>query len=204
MKNIIAIVLLLMATFGMAQSPTNQRSITVYGTAIKSEGNVTYKTDITLSLDSGYYSENPCTTVEELEAKYFAELKKLNIDTSKFTKDDLAYAATGYRKDGTVLRFETKSKAEIVKVTNIKMAQVMPSYVQMKSTLSEVEIKILTQKALVDARKNADLLAETAGEEVDKVFSIGGSYSSGTDSYWRTPTADPEYFRLTVVYTLKD
>lgn len=204
MKQFILVILLCISTFGIAQNSTSERTITVYGSAKKNSVELIYKTDVTLSLESGYYAENPCTTLEELEAKYFEELKNLNIDTSKFIRDDLAYAASGYRKDGTVLRFETKDKAEILKVTSIRMTQAMPSYVQVKSVISEAEIKILTKQALADARKNAELLAESAGEEVDKIYSIGGSYSSDGDEYWRSPSIDPEYYRLTVVYTLKD
>lgn len=204
MKHILIVALFLISNFGIAQNTTNERTITVYGSTKKIPSVVVYKTDVTLSLENSYYSDNPCATLEELEAKYYEELKKLNIDTSKFTKDDLAYAATGYRKDGTILRFETKNKAEIIEVTSIRMTQVMPSYVQVKSILSESEIKLLTQNALADARKNADFIAEIAGEEVDKIFSIGGSYGSGKDEYWRSPSADSEYFTLTVVYALKN
>lgn len=204
MKHLIIILLLGISTFGIAQTTNAKRTITVYGSVVKPSDNAIYKTDITLTLDSGYYGDGPCQTLDELMEKYYAEIKKQNIDPSKFTRDDLAYVSTGYRKDGTVLRFETTDKNEIIKVTSVKMGQVFPSYVQMKSILSESEIKRLTKKALENARQNAEVLAEIAGEQIDQIHAISGSYDSASDAYWQSPTADSDYFRLTVVYTLKN
>jgi len=84
----------------------------------------------------------------------------------------MAYSATGYRNDGTILHFQTNNKEEMLSVATIKMAQVMPSYVQVKDVVSEDEVKQLAKKAIKEARKNAELLAEISGEEVDKIYSI--------------------------------
>ncbi|WP_400078156.1 hypothetical protein [Winogradskyella sp. R77965] len=204
MKQFILAALLCISTFGMAQTITNQRTVTVYGSALKPTNEVLYKTEVTLTMDNGYYDDSPYKTLDDLMAKYYEELKKENVDISKFTRDDLAYVASGYRKKGTTLRFITKDKKEILRVTGIKMAQVMPSYVQVKSETTDEDVKMLTKKALVDARKNAEILTESAGEELDKIYSINSSYSSGYDSYWKSPNSSSEYFSITVVYTLKD
>ncbi|MBU2919898.1 hypothetical protein KO504_00965 [Winogradskyella psychrotolerans] len=203
MKPIILILMLCASVYAKAQQITPERSITVHGTVEKPLDDVMYKTEVTLSLEKGYYGDGPYKTLDELLAKYYEEVKSLNIDTSKFIRDDLAFAAMGYRTEGTVLRYETKSKKDILKLTNIKMSQVMPSYVQVKSKIFDAEIKLLTQKALENARKNAELLAEVSGEEIDKLFSIS-SYDLGEESYWRAANSGTEYLRLTVVYTLKD
>lgn len=203
MKQFILIVMFCVSIFGKAQNPTAEKTITVYGSVEKVLEGGTYKTEVTLSLENGYYGDGPYKTLDELLTKYYEEVKKLNIDTSKFTRADLAYAATGYRKEGTILRYETKSKKDILKVTSIKMSQAMPSYVQVKYKTSEAEIKLLTQKALKDARENAEILTEASGEELDKIYSIT-SYNLGEDDYWRVPNSNPEFFRITVVYTLKD
>ncbi|WP_299101409.1 SIMPL domain-containing protein [uncultured Winogradskyella sp.] len=203
MKQLILGMLLCLSTFAMAQENTNQRSITSYGSVVIESEEQLYKTDVTLSLENSYYAENPCTTLDELKTKYFEAIKKLGIDTSKFIQDDLAYAATGYRKGGTVFHFETTDKEEILKVTGINMTQVMPSYVQVKDVLSEKQIEELAKSALLNANKNAELLAKTAGEELDRIYSIN-SYDLDGSSYWRTPNSGPSYLRLTVVYLLKN
>jgi len=206
MKQFILAALLCISAFGIAQNETTtgtERTIIVYGSAEKPLENVTYKTEITLTLDNGYYDDGPYKTLDELLAKYYAEVKGLSIDTSKFTRDDLAYAAAGYRKEGTILKFETKNKKDIIKLTSVNMSQVTPSYILIKSKLSEAEIKFLTTKALEDARKNAEILAEVSGVKIDKIFSISSS-NLGSDTYWRSGNTDPEYYRLTVVYTLKE
>ncbi|MBC2845764.1 SIMPL domain-containing protein [Winogradskyella flava] len=203
-KHFILLMLLLVTTFrGVSAQAIQDRTITVYGSALKTSSDATYKTDITLSLDNNYYSDSPCKTLEELKAKFFEEVKKLNIDTKRFIIDDLAYVATGYRKDGTILHFETKSKDEILKITTIRMAQVMPSYVQVKYSMTDAEIAKLTKDALKDAKKNAEMVAEAAGEEIDKVYAIS-SYDYGGSSYWTSLNAEEGSFRLTVVYKLKD
>lgn len=203
MKRFILMVLLCVSTFAISQNSTgNPRTITVQGSAVRSSKNIVYKTNITLSLENNYYADNPCGTIEELEEKYFTELKKQHIDKSKFVKDELAYAGTGYRKNRTMYRFETPSKDEILKVVGIKMGQVQTSYVQVKTLLDQDEIKALTKMALKDARNNANMVAEITGEKLGKIYSISGNY--GAYEYWRTPSSDEDYFRLTVVYTLID
>ena len=204
MKQFIIIALLCISTFGIAQTTTDKRTVTVYGSAIKPVNEVFYKTEVTLTMDNGYYDDSPYKTLDDLMAKYYEELKKENVDISKFTRDDLAYVASGYRKEGTILKFITKDKKEILKVTGIKMAQIMPSYVQVKSETKEADIILLTEKALINARRNADIIADSMGSEIDEILSINTGYSIGNDDYWRSPNSGPDYFNLTVVYTLKD
>lgn len=203
MKQFIVALLLCISTIGIAQSPTTERTISTNGSVAIESKELLYKTDITLSLENSYYAENPCTSIDELKTKYFEAAQKLGVDTSKFIQDDLAYAATGYRKGGTLLHFETKDKAEILKLTSISMAQVMPSYVQVKDIISEKQTKELVARAIAEAQKNANILAEASGEKIDRIYSIN-SYDLDGDSYWRTPSSGPSYLRLTVVYLLKD
>lgn len=203
MKQFIIALLLCVSTLGIAQSATSERTISTNGSVAIESKELLYKTDITLSLENNYYAENPCTSIEELKTKYFEAAKNLGVDISKFIQDDLAYAATGYRKGGTLLHFETKDKAEILNVTSINMAQVMPSYVQVKDIISEKQTKELVEKAIAEAQKNANILAEASGEKIDRIYSIN-SYDLDGDSYWRTPSSGPSYLRLTVVYLLKD
>ncbi|NRD20489.1 hypothetical protein HNV08_10560 [Winogradskyella eckloniae] len=203
MKQLILVILLCVSTLGIAQDNKAVRTITTYGSVEIQSEKKQYKTDVTLSLENNYYAENPCTTLEELKAKYFEAVKKLGVDTSKFVQDDLAYAATGYRKDGTILHFETLEKTEILKVTSINMAQVMPSYVQVRDVVSKNQLKELVNSALKKAKANALLLTEASGEELDRIYSIN-SYDLDGDAYWRTPNSGPSYLRLTVVYLLKD
>lgn len=204
MRQFILLALISISTFGIAQNNlTNHRTITVYGTVEKPLEDVIYKTEVTLTIEKGYYDEGPYKTLNELLTKYYDEVKGLNIDMSKFVRDDLAFAATGYRKEGTILRYQTDNKEDIIKLTSIKMSQVLPSYIQVKSKMTDEQIKSLTEKALKDARNNAEILAEASGGEIDKIFSIG-SYDLGSYTYWRTANSVPEFFRLTVVYTLKD
>jgi len=203
-KQFILAALLCVSTLGIAQSTSTPKTITVYGSVKKQPKKMIYKTEVTLTMDNGYYDDSPYKTLESLMAKYYEELKNLNIDTSKFIQDDLAYAATGYRKGGTVLRFETSNQEEIIKLTSVKMTQVTPSYVQVKSVFSEAEIKAMTKAAVADARKSAELLAEAADEEIDGLYSISGRYNVGADEYWRSANSGPEYFSVTVVYKLKD
>ncbi|NRD22759.1 SIMPL domain-containing protein [Winogradskyella litoriviva] len=203
MKQFVLAMLLCITTFGIAQNSVTERTITTYGSVAIESKEVLYKTDINLSLENSYYADNPCTTVEELKSKYFEALKEKGVDTSKFIQDDLAYAATGYRKGGTTLHFETKDKDEILSVTSINMAQVMPSYVQVKDLVTEKQTKELVAAAIADAQKNAYLLAEASGEKIDRIYSIS-SYDLDGNSYWRTPSSEPSYLRLTVVYLLKD
>ena len=204
MKQFIIAVVLCVSTLGIAQTTTSQRTITVYGSVVKPVNNISYKIDVTLTMDNGYYDESQYKTLAELITKYYEKLKNDKIDVSKFTRDDLAYAASGFRKEGTILRFITKDKNEILKFINVKMAQVTPSYVQVKSEVSDADIKILTKKAIEDARKNAEVVAESAGEEIDELYSINSSYTSGYNTYWNSPSSNPEYFSVTVVYSLKD
>jgi uncharacterized protein YggE len=203
MKQFILAALICISTFGAAQSTTKERTITTYGSVVIESDELLYKTDVTLSLENSYYADNPCTTLDELKAKYFAEVKKRGVDVSKFIQDDMAYSATGYRNDGTTLHFQTKDKEEMLSVVTIKMAQVMPSYVQVKDVVSEDEVKQLAKKAISEARENAELLAEISGEKVDKIYSIN-SYDLDGSSYWRSPSSGPSYLRLTVVFLLKD
>lgn len=203
MKQFIVALLLCTSVHGIAQNPTTERTISTNGSVAIESKELLYKTDITLSLENSYYAENPCTSIEELKTKYFEAAKNLGVDISKFIQDDLAYAATGYRKGGTLLHFETKDKAEILNVTSINMAQVMPSYVQVKDIITEKQTKELVAKAIAEAQNNANILAEASGEKIDRIYSIN-SYNLDGDSYWRTPSSGPSYLRLTVVYLLKD
>ncbi|WP_299123392.1 SIMPL domain-containing protein [uncultured Winogradskyella sp.] len=203
MKHFIIVVLLCISTFGISQNATTERTITTYGSVVIESNELLYKTDVTLSLENNYYAENPCTTLEELKEKYFKEVKNRGVDITKFVQDDMAYSATGYRNDGTTLHFETKDKEEMLSVVQIKMAQVMPSYVQVKNIISKDEVKKLAKEAIEEARKNAELLAEVSGEKIDKIHSIN-SYDLDGNSYWRSPSSGPSYLRLTVIYALKD
>ena len=71
MKNYIMAILLCISTLGIAQETTAKRTITTYGSVAIDANEKLYKTDVTLSLENSYYAENPCTTLEELKAKYF-------------------------------------------------------------------------------------------------------------------------------------
>lgn len=201
MKQFILGILLCVSTLGIAQNTSDKRTISVYGVAEKTTQTITYKTDVTLTLDNSYYTDDPYNSLDELLVKYYEKVDELNIDKSKFTEDKLAYVSSGYRKDGVVLRFETNDKAEILKLTSIRMAQVMPAYVQVKTETPEADMKNLMTAALKNARKKADMLAAINGDKIDKIDSIVSDYDTST--YWQSPNTDSEYVRLSVVFTLK-
>ncbi|WP_179351987.1 SIMPL domain-containing protein [Winogradskyella vidalii] len=201
MKQFALAILLCISTFSIAQNTTDKRVISVFGVAVKTSQSVTYKTDVTLTLDNSYYGEDPYSSLDELLAKYFEKVAELNIDKSKFTEDELSYVSSGYRKDGTVLRFETNDKDEILKVASIRMLQVMPSYIQVKTETPESEMKKLMASALENAREKAEMLAALSGEEIDEIDSISSDYDTAT--YWQSPNTDSEYVRLSVNFTLK-
>ena len=71
MKQFILAALICISTFGAAQSTTKERTITTYGSVVIESDELLYKTDVTLSLENSYYADNPCTTLDELKAKYF-------------------------------------------------------------------------------------------------------------------------------------
>lgn len=201
MKQFALAILLCISTFGIAQNASDKRVINVYGVAEKTTQSVTYKTDVTLTLDNSYYGGDPYNSLEELLVKYYEKVAELNIDKSKFTEDELSYVSSGYRKDGTVLRFETKDKAEILKLTGIRMAQVMPAYIQVKTETPEGDMKKLMALALENAREKAEMLAAISGEEIDEICSISSDYDTST--YWQSPNTDSEFVRLAVIFTLK-
>ena len=201
MKQLILAILLCVSTLGIAQNTSGRRTISVYGVAEKTTQTITYKTDVTLTLDNSYYTDDPYNSLDELLVKYYEKVDELNIDKSKFTVDKLAYVSSGYRKDGTVLRFETNDKAEILKLTGIRMAQVMPAYIQVKTETPEADMKNLMTTALKNAREKADMLATINGDKIDEICSIVSDYDTST--YWQSPNTDSEYVRLSVVFTLK-
>ncbi len=201
MKQLALAFLLSFSAVVLAQQVPHQRLISVNGIAESKSPTLTYKTDVTLTMDNNYYGEGPYNTLAELKTKYYETLTDLGIDTSKFVEDPLAYAATGYRKEGIVLRFETKDEAEILKVTGVRMIQVLPSYVQVKSEISEAQLEHLMTLALEDARKNADLLASTMDVKIKDIHTVVTNYDRST--YWMSPSSDLDYIRVTVSYTLK-
>jgi len=203
MKKFILMTLLCVSSLAIAQNlKATPRTITVNGSTLNTSKEVVYKTKVILSMDNNYYADVPCTTLKELQEKYFGELKKQSLDISKFVEDELAYSTMGYRTNGIVYRFETKSKDDIVKVLGLKMSQVQTSYVKVKSLLTQGEIKTLTKAALKDARQNAEMVADVSGEKLGNIYSISGNYGPNED--WTALTSDEDYFRLTVVYTLLD
>ena len=203
MKKFILMTLLCVSSLAIAQNlKATPRTITVNGSTLNTSKEVVYKTKVILSMDNNYYADVPCTTLKELQEKYFGELKKQSLDISKFVEDELAYSTMGYRTNGIVYRFETKSKDDIVKVLGLKMSQVQTSYVKVKSLLTQGEIKTLTKAALKDARQNAEMVADVSGEKLGNIYSISGNYGLNED--WSALTSDEDYFRLTVVYTLLD
>ena len=203
MKKFILMTLLCVSSLAIAQNlKATPRTITVNGSSLNTSKEVVYKTKVILSMDNNYYADVPCTTLKELQEKYFGELKKQSLDISKFVEDELAYSTMGYRTNGIVYRFETKSKDDIVKVLGLKMSQVQTSYVKVKSLLTQGEIKTLTKAALKDARQNAEMVADVSGEKLGNIYSISGNYGLNED--WSALTSDEDYFRLTVVYTLLD
>lgn len=202
MKQFALAILLCISTFGMAQSTTDKRVISVYGVAEKTTQTTIYRTDVTLTLENSYYGDSPYNSLDELLAKYYEKVAELNIDKSKFTVDELSYVSSGYRKDGTVLRFETNNKAEILKLTGIRMAQVMPAYIQIKTETPDADMKKLMALALENAREKAEMLAAISGEEIGEICSIVSSdYNAST--YWQSSNTDSEYVTLEVVFTLK-
>lgn len=201
MKQFALAILLCISTFGISQNTADKRVISVYGVAEKTTQTTTYKTDVTLTLENSYYGDSPYNSLDELLAKYYEKVAELNIDKSKFTVDELSYVSSGYRKDGTVLTFTTKDKAEILKLTSIRMAQVMPAYIQVKTETPEADMKKLMTIALEDAREKAERLAAISGDEIDEICSIVSD--DYTNTYWQSPSADSEYVRLGVIFTLK-
>jgi len=82
MKQFIIAVVLCVSSLGIAQTTTSQRTITVYGSAVKPVNNISYKIDVTLTMDNGYYDESQYKTLAELMTKYYEKLKNDNIDVS--------------------------------------------------------------------------------------------------------------------------
>lgn len=204
MKHFIMVFMFCLAYVSSSQNICNQdATITVYGSAHPTVASVKYKTDITLSLENDYYSNNPCSTLEELKTKYFTEVKKQGIDISKFENDDLGYAALGYRKSGTILRFTTHDKEEILKLNKIKMGQVRSSYVQMKTEMDDTQLEETLQAALKDAEKNAQLMAKAAGKTIEGLHAIS-SFDLGRKTFWQSINSTPTKLRVTAVYKLKE
>lgn len=203
MKHFITTVVICVSLFGFSQQiQPNLKTITVNGSADIISSTVLYKTEVTLSLDNNYYTDNPCTTIDELKAKYFAELKKQGIDTSKFKENQLAYFASGYRKDGTILTYITSDKDEILKVSKLKMGQINAAYVQTKSEVDDNQTAKIIKQAVEDARNNAQLIANASGKKLGEIQSIS-SYDISADTYWQSLNYKHPKLRLTVVFALQ-
>lgn len=203
MKNLIITAVLCFSIFGFSQNTQNSvRTITVSGSAEVITKAPLYKTEVTLSLENNYYADNPCTTLDELKAKYFAEIEKQGIDSSKFEDDELRYAATGYRKEGTILIFTTSDKDEVLKINKLKMGQTTPSYVQMKHEVDESQLYKSLKIAMDDAKDNAELIAKASGLELGNIHSVT-NYDSRETTYWQSMNSTPLKLRVTVVYSVK-
>ena len=198
MKKVIFILILLI---GITTNAQEKRTVTASGIALIKRETTDYRIKATLNMEQVYYSDPQCKSLEEFKEKYFKALKENGFDTKTFNESKMEFLTQGYQKEGTILKFETTSKAMVEKLMRIKMNGVSLQY-QYKSVLSPAQRNKLRQEALTDAKANATQLCKISGSSLGEIISISEStprsevWNSYYDSY-------EELLTLNVSFELK-
>lgn len=198
MKKIISIIVLFVGILANAQE---QRTVTSSGSAVINRETKAYRVKVTLNMDQVYYSDPQVKSLEEFKEKYFKTLREEGLDPSVFEELKMEFLSLGYQKEGTVLNFETTSQELAEKILGVKMNGITMQY-QFKSVLNPEKMSALRKTALLDARKNAEVLCKISGGTLGEILSISEStprpevWSSYYDSY-------EELLSLSVSFELK-
>ncbi|SIQ29860.1 SIMPL domain-containing protein [Maribacter ulvicola] len=202
MKKCSLILLFILIGFTSAQAQTNQkeRTVTVTGSAPIEKSIEKYRIKATLSMDQVYYADTRIENLAQLRKQYFAELKELGINTSKFEEKEMEYFSSGYQRDGTILYYVTESKDVAMKLMKTNLLGVQLQF-QVKQSISSKNSKIALDAALKNAKAHATTLCKAIGTEVGNIISISSSPNQNEDwvSYYIDYT---ELFSINVVYKM--
>jgi len=175
MKKVFLVILLLGSLWAKAQqSETQSKTVTVYGRALVEREIVGYKATITLNMEQLYYANAGYETLDQLKEKYFEELRKKDINPNKFKEYPLEFLGYGYQGAGTIFKFETSSKEDVLKLSKVKMTGVNITY-EKKSILESEELLNFKKDALAQAQENANRICKAANKKRGELISIADS-----------------------------
>lgn len=201
-KVILVFTLVLLSAFNAKaqQAKPMANSVTVVEQVTVERKSVLYKATITLSEDNLYYSVGSYKDLAGLKEHYFKNLKENGIDPANFIEDKLEYISYGYQKDGTVFKFETSSKDEIQKLSQIKIAGVSVTY-KHKLMLKPGQRISLKKKVLAKAKENALDVCKAADKKLGEIITI--TDSNLPEEMWNSLQNNyEEYYYMTVTYEM--
>jgi len=123
-----------------------------------------------ISQDLDY--DNNCESIEELKSNYFKKLGNANFDTKKLKQDQLAYMTFGYKKEGTLLILETKSKDEFMNFLTVNSTGMQIYNRDVVYKLSSKEVTNLAKEAIDNARLKAENIARSVNKKLGDILTI--------------------------------
>jgi len=126
------------------------------------------KTIISQDLD---YNNN-CENIEELKSNYFKKLSSVNFDASKLKEDSLGYLTFGYKKEGTLLILETKSKDEFMKFLTVSSTGMQIYNRDVIYKLSSQDATNLAKETIENARRKAEKVAGSVNKKIGDILTI--------------------------------
>lgn len=199
MKSILLKILILITVSVTAQN--NQSVIEVNGTAEYTKTVKYYEAKVIVTQELAY--SGPTIAFTELKEKYFNDLKKAGIDTSKITESKLGYLVQGYQKKGILLTYKTTSKEKFTNFLSVKTYGVQINQSNVILTLTDEQMANLSKKAIQNARAKADRIAKNINKSVVGVSKISDYNTNETSESLYIYLQDKATYNCTVKFELK-
>ncbi|MDO6516011.1 hypothetical protein [Zobellia uliginosa] len=202
----ITLLLLFLCSLSMAQQQPNTIKVNARATYIDPEP--VFKADISLT-DS--YSDQSINKIQIDQLR--AHFKKLIEENGLSWKDIKEHPGTfgfetmGYKKEGIIYQYETKSAENMRQFLKIKSPLIQSlnttSYIQ----IDKSEAEKITQMAFDKSYEQASLLAKTMNKDLGDIISVqenGSVYGKqyGVSLYYDRPPGE-FYYDIVVTYELK-
>lgn len=201
MKHIRLTAILLFTAF-IATAQTNNRYIEVVGQTTYKRDVKHYEATIRINNTNTYGNERQLT-LEERKALFFEKVNKLGLNKNQVRIADTDENATSKTTEHVDYVIETNDEHEIEKIISLGKIDSWSYKLQEKVVYRPLADKSdIIGKALADAKKNAEVIAEVIGKKIGEVLVISDyNYEDRPGSAYYTK--EERTYRIAVHFAIK-